>query len=122
MDMQTKKEGDVLLVKPMINSINVNTSASFKTKFNDLIAQGNLIILLNLSEIDFIDSSGLGAIISVLKSLSRNKGHLAICGAKTPVVNLFSLTRLDRVLKLCSNEKEGMQSLQNRLSASSPGA
>ena len=52
-----------------------------------------------LSGVDFVDSSGLGAIVSCLKRLGP-RGNLAIAGAKGAVSRLFTLTRMDKVFTL----------------------
>lgn len=111
MDIETKKEGNILCIKPLGNSINASTCAGLKNKFLDQISQGHKAILLNLSHIDFIDSTGLGVIISLLKTVAQNKGFLAICEVKAPINDLFALTRLNNIFQMCPNENEGVQSL-----------
>ena len=64
-----------------------------------MIESGHPLIALDLSEVDFIDSSGLGAIVSVLKQLD-GRGDLVIVGAKPAVMNLFRLTRMDKVFRM----------------------
>lgn len=113
MEFETKKEGDILLVKPLINSITASSSSNFREKMVSLIHQGNKKFLLNLSQVEFIDSSGLGAIISILKILTVDAGKIAICKARNPVSNLFKMTRLNNVLNLFEEEKEALNSLSD---------
>lgn len=111
MDIDVRKEGEITVVKPLGSDINAAVSTEFKGAITDLINQGNRKFLLNLSKVDFIDSSGLGAIISILKTLETNKGSLAICEIKEQVLNLFRLTRMNQVFKIIQNEKEGLDFL-----------
>jgi anti-sigma B factor antagonist len=113
MNFESKKEGDIILVKPLSKKIDAASSKEFKGSMVDLINQGNNFCLLNLSQVDFIDSSGLGAIISILKNLRLNKGNIVICEIKAPVLNLLKLTRMDQVFDICSNEKDGLALLIN---------
>jgi anti-sigma B factor antagonist len=55
--------------------------------------------VLDLGAVDFMDSSALGAVVSCLKAVG-GRGDLAVSGAHGAVLQLFKLTRLDRVLKL----------------------
>lgn len=112
MEIEIKNHGHILCLKPLKTSINATTSATFKLKVNKFIAQGNKHLLLNLSEVDFIDSSGLGALISILKCVANNKGKIVFCEVQTPVQNLFNLTRLNRIIPLYLNEKEAIKSLE----------
>ena len=76
----------------------------------DWINQGNRRIVLDLSEVDFIDSSGLGAIVSSLKTLG-NDGDLVICGIRETVMGLFKITRMNRVFQIFATESEAIEAL-----------
>jgi anti-sigma B factor antagonist len=56
-------------------------------------------VVVDLSETDFIDSSGLGALVSGLKSARQAGGDLRIAGAGEQVLTVLSLTNLDRILR-----------------------
>lgn len=108
MQLDEKKIGYVTTIKPLMRTIDASISTEFKSKFMDLINHGNKQILINLSEVDFVDSSALGALIAILKQLKQHHGHLAICDIKLPILNMLKLTRLDQVFSLFSNEKEAL--------------
>lgn len=111
MDLETKKAGGIIFVKPLSKNIDASVSTAFKGRFSDLISEGNNLFLLNLSQVDFMDSSGLGAMISILKTLKLNNGDIVICEVTNPVLNLLKLTRMNSVFKICSSEQEGLESL-----------
>lgn len=111
MDLETRKEGKVIFLKLMDKNLDSSISTNFKGRVVDLINQGNNSFVLNLSNVDFIDSSGLGSVISLLKTLTLNNGSLVVCEAKNPVISLLSITRLDRVLQIYPNEKEALNYL-----------
>ncbi|MBU2488948.1 MAG: STAS domain-containing protein [Proteobacteria bacterium] len=99
MRIEAEKTGDILIVTPMEKSIDASISADFKARMLEEIENGARRIVLDLSHVDFLDSSALGAMVSALKALG-GVGSLAICGIREPVVNVFKLTRLDRVFRL----------------------
>ena len=110
MQILEKKFGDILLVKPAEKRIDASVATEFKEKMIDRINAGIRRIILDLSGVDFIDSSGLGAIISSLKAIG-NDGDLAICRVNETVMTLFRLTRMNRVFQVFSTEEEAIKAL-----------
>jgi anti-sigma B factor antagonist len=68
---------------------------------------GAMHILLDLAEVAFVDSAGLGGILSVLKRLPAG-GSLTLCGCRPAVLELLRLTRLDRILRLAPSVGEAL--------------
>lgn len=110
MQIEDKRIGNILAVKPLDRRIDASSATDFKGKMLDRIQQGNKKILLNLSEVDFIDSSGLGAIVSSLKALGDD-GDLFICGVRENVMSLFRLTRMNRVFQIFASEQEALEKM-----------
>lgn len=110
MQIQSKKVGNILILKPSEKRIDASVATNFKGKIIDLINAGNKRIVLNLDGVDFIDSSGLGAIVSSLKAIG-NEGDLVICGISETVMTLFRLTRMNRVFQIFSTEDEALKAL-----------
>ncbi len=113
MQLQEKQMSDVLIVRPLEKRIDASTATEFKEKISGWIEAGNRRIVLNLSEVDFIDSSGLGAIISGLKKIG-NDGRLVICVVRETVMSLFRLTRMNRVFDIYPSEDEAVQALSGK--------
>lgn len=113
MQLHQTKNGDVLIVKPLEKRIDAATATEFKEKMSNWIGAGNKRIVLNLTEVDFIDSSGLGAIVSSLKKIGT-EGDLVICAVKETVMSLFRLTRMNRVFDIFPSEGEAVRSLSGK--------
>lgn len=64
----------------------------------DLVSAGHTAVAVDLGKVDFIDSSGLGALIGALKATRVAGGDLRIAGAGEQVRQVLRLTNLDRVL------------------------
>ncbi|MFQ5636904.1 MAG: STAS domain-containing protein [bacterium] len=112
MQIEDRKEGDVLVAKVLDNRLDARIAVEFKEKMKDFINGGANNIVLNLSEVDFIDSSGLGAIVSSLKVLGRN-GDFVISGTSDTVSTMFKLTRMDKVFRMFNSEDEAIAALMN---------
>ena len=110
MDMQIegKQVDGLLVVTPLEKRLDASAAADFKGKMVDWINAGHQRIILDLSRVDFVDSSGLGAIVSCLKTLGGN-GDLIICCVRETVMSLFQLTRMNRVFQMFNSEAEAIQ-------------
>ena len=110
MRIEESRLGEVLVVKPMVSRIDASSAAAFKAMLNERIQEGQQRIVLNLSEVDFIDSTGLGAIVSSLKAVGAT-GEIAISNPQETVMSLFRLTRMNRVFQILPSEEEAVASL-----------
>jgi anti-sigma B factor antagonist len=108
--LHSRKENDILIVHPDIERLDASMAISFKDKMAGFIKEGNSTIVLNLSRVEFIDSSGLGSIVSSLKMIGRD-GNLLLCGINRNIMSMFKLTRMDRVFQMFDSEAEAVLSL-----------
>ena len=116
MIFEDKWMGEILTVKPLEKRIDASSSANFKGHMVDWVNEGKHHIVLDLSEVDFIDSSGLVAIVSVLKIIGPG-GDLVICGMTETVMNLFRLTRMNRVFQIFSSRETAVNTLSAMVTA-----
>ena len=72
----------------------------------------NTKIVLDLAPVEFVDSSGLGAILSILRKVSTGEGDLRVCGANSQVHSLFEMVRLDRILQIFPTRDEAVASFR----------
>ena len=83
MDIIHAQQGEYLVV--IVNAVRINASAALEFKDSmSAIDESNSKILLNLKQVEFIDSSGLGAVVSVMKHLGKGR-KMDLC-ALTPTV------------------------------------
>lgn len=72
--------------------------------------EGHLRIALDISEVEFIDSSGLSVAVWALKRLGED-GELVISGAQGAVMSIFRLTRLDKVFRIFPDTEKAIAAL-----------
>lgn len=77
---------------------NLVAAPPIKARIDDLVASGKNRVIVDLNAVDFIDSSGLGALIGGLKAARQEGGDLRIAGAGDQVRAVLKLTNLDRIL------------------------
>lgn len=87
-----------VVVKPE-GRLNMVAAPALRKELHGLIEDGNTRLVVDLSATEFIDSSGLGALISGLKLARQAGGDLRIAAPTTQVETVLSLTNLDRVLR-----------------------
>lgn len=78
----------------------VEEATELREKFNDLIDNGEKHIKLDFSKCNFIDSTGLGVLVSVYKKLTEKNGSLKLYSLNPQVMKVFKLTRLDQVFDI----------------------
>ncbi len=79
--------------------LDANLATPFRDYMFGLINAGQIDLVLDLSKVDFMDSSGLGAIVAVLKQLNGN-GELQLAAPGKAVSDLFDLTCMDQIFKI----------------------
>lgn len=114
MHIEDRQEGNVLIVRPREQALDAYAAPGFRDRMAELIQQGHRAIVLNLSDVNFLDSTGLGAIVSSLKRL-EGRGVMVICGAGEMVTDVFRLTRMDRVFPLVASTDEALALARERL-------
>jgi anti-sigma B factor antagonist len=102
-----------LNLKILDKRMDARSAPEFKEKVSTLIKAGNRWIALDLSEVEFIDSSGLGALVSVVKQLG-GQGEMVIGGVRDTVEGLFRLTRLDKVFQMYPDPSMALNAITGR--------
>lgn len=105
----TMREG-VLVAEPMGPRLDAADAQAFRDQVADRLSQGSERLVMNLGRVDFIDSSGLTALISILKLMGKG-GRMAICCLGVNPLALFKLTRLDRLFPIYGDEDEAVRAL-----------
>lgn len=99
MNLTTTRQGEVLVVRPELSRLDASMAVQFKDRLGGFIAEGERRLVLDLARVEFIDSSGLGVLVALLKR-QGTEGRLALAALRPPVERLLALTRLDRVFSI----------------------
>ena len=102
MKIDISKSGNGARVN-LSGSMYVEDSASVREKLIALLDEGVSNLTLELSGLDYIDSSGLGVLISTHKRCLQKGGKMTITGLRGMVEELFKLTRLDLVFNVATH-------------------
>jgi anti-sigma B factor antagonist len=81
-----------------------------KDKVNSLLNQGNKKIVLNLAEVPYVDSAGLGEIVRTYTTVSRQGGSLKLLNLTKRITDLLAITKLLTVFEVYESETDAVQS------------
>lgn len=109
MELVINNSKDVTVVTLKSEVLDANNSKEFKKNMAPVIKNGGKVVF-NLENVQFIDSAGLGVILSCLRTLNKEGGDLKLFGITKPVRALFELVRMHRIFNIYNTEEEAVQS------------
>ena len=92
--------------------LDYGASAEFREASRECIRSDRSIYILDLQDVTFVDSSGIGAIVGFLKHLGRDR-RLELCGLNPMVSKVFKLTRLDKVFTIRKDREACLEAYRN---------
>jgi len=95
--LETESHGSTLVVTISEDRIDAASAVQFKDAMREAVEQATDRVILDMTEVDAIDSSGLGAIVSVMKFLGAERSF-ELAGLSDKVMTVFRLTRMDSII------------------------
>jgi anti-sigma B factor antagonist len=106
----TSREDDISVVALSGRIVFGDESDALRAKMNSLIAAGKQRIVLNMKNIEYIDSAGLGILIAAHLSASTHGGSLRLCHLGSKFLEVLRMTKLMEVFQVCSTEAAAIAS------------
>lgn len=108
--LTTRQVGDVTVVDA-VGRITLGDGASaFRDTIRDLAAKGNKKLLLNLAEVSYIDSSGIGEMVSGFTTVTNQGGQVKLLNLTKRVKDLLQITKLYTVFEVFDDEAHAVRS------------
>jgi anti-sigma B factor antagonist len=104
---------DGVTVVTLEGRIDAICAPRLKVELHELIAEGRKRLVVNLDGIGFIDSAGLGVLVSCLRRCAAEDGDLRLAEVPAFCRSIFELTRLTRVFDVTESEQEALQALRS---------
>jgi len=109
LDIQSRqKEG--IAVLDLNGRLAVGAASGLREKVNEEMAQGRNSIILNLKDVDFIDSTGLGTMVICYTTLQKAGGNLKLLHLNRRNIELLLLTKLSTVFQIFADEQDAVNS------------
>ncbi len=107
MELECEEIGDAKMVRCLEERLDAVIAVQFKESFRELTDENTQRYILDLSKVGFMDSSGLGAVVAIYKSLGFDT-TFDLVGLSPPVDRVFRLTRMDTVFRIFASAKEAL--------------
>ena len=106
----TVTEHNGVAVLNLKGRLDLASGTALKEQVKDLFERGKGSIHLNLTEVEFINSSGLGTLVSLMKETRLRKGRLTLSNLASYVQEIFEITQLSHIFAIFPSEKEALSS------------
>jgi len=111
--LKTENINDVIVVKfDNVNRFNALIAEPVKEQLKGYFNKPNTKLVLNLEGISFIDSTGFGVFLSIMKTANNNYGYFKICSIASEVMELFKLLQLHNVFEIYSTLDDCIKSFE----------
>jgi anti-sigma B factor antagonist len=108
MNLKIEEKNDIVVIRVKEERLDAHNSGDLKLEMNRLFGEKRKNILVDLEDVRFIDSSGLGALVSGFKNAISNQGNLKLASLQPQVKSMFELTRLHRVFEIFPSSSEAL--------------
>ena len=112
MSLKELIQGDVVVLTMKGNMLGDSDTAEFRERIKVLVAEGFLKVVLDLATVAWVNSAGLGAMISAMTTLNRGGGDLRIANITDKIQSLFLVTQLVKVFKTYESTDRAVSSFQ----------
>ncbi len=109
-DVKCENPGDYVLCRPS-GELDAYSVGSFREKLAELATEPRLVI--DLSDVSFMDSAGLGALIGGIRKVRQNEGAIAVACSRQSLTRLLHTTGFDRIVPVTESLDEAVESLDS---------
>jgi anti-sigma B factor antagonist len=101
-------QGAIVIIRS--DNLDAGNAKAFKDGLHPML-EGHQTVLLDMSALSFVDSSGLGALLSCLRVMNNKNGQLKLFAMAKPVQALFELVRMHRIFSIYNTREEALATL-----------
>ncbi len=114
MNISSKAVNSSVSIVSLNGALNARSAEEAKQTFRNLAERGVARVIVDLREVPFIDSSGLAALVSGLKTMGGEAANLKLAAPQSQARLLFELTMFDRVFEIHDSVEDALSSLDKR--------
>jgi anti-sigma B factor antagonist len=111
MEFDKREQGNTMVLS-LTGRLDLGNGGKLKEEVKQLLTSGKLYIHLNLRNVEFVNSSGLGALVSIMKEIRLQKGRLTISDLADYVQEIFDITQLSHIFEIFATENEALSSYE----------
>jgi anti-sigma B factor antagonist len=107
LSVTTSRQGDVTVVN-VAGEVDVYTAAQLRAALDEEVAAGHVELVVDLDEVTFLDSTGLGVLVGRLKLVRNQSGWLRLVCSNERILRVFRITGLDKVFGIHGSVDEAL--------------
>jgi anti-anti-sigma factor len=111
MEIEVREENGISIIS-FEGEVDISVVDSIRTKFRNLIDEKKKGILVDMSKVPYIDSSGLGMFVETMQEMAKYGGEIKLMKMTSDVRKVFELTRLNNFFKIFDEEREAVESFK----------
>lgn len=111
MTIKLKKNNNIYVIE-LDGELDLYNAYKVKTLYNKMAEKGINSIILDLENLDYLDSSGLGSIIYIFSDIKKHAGKMSLCHLNGSPKNLIQMTHLDKLFLIGNTLEESVEQVQ----------
>ncbi|MBE9117782.1 STAS domain-containing protein [Lusitaniella coriacea LEGE 07157] len=104
----TTQDGKTVIILSPSGRLDITTAWQFRLKLQECISKLSPHVIVNLSQVNFIDSSGLTSLVAGMRDADKVKGTFRICNVHPEAKLVFEVTMMDSVFEIYETEEEAL--------------
>lgn len=112
MSLNVEDMGHLIVLTYTGRRLDAAAAPGFRELAREAVREDCRVYILDLSNLNFVDSTGIGAVVGFLKFLGRER-RLELCGLSPTVQKVFRLTRLDKVFSIRTTRSKCLETYEN---------
>ena len=112
----TRKDGTTVIVLAPTGRLDITTAWQFRLKLQECISKLSHHVVVNLGQVNFIDSSGLTSLVAGMRDADQVKGSFRICNVHPEAKLVFEVTMMDSVFEIFETEEEALVAVPRSIS------
>jgi anti-anti-sigma factor len=109
--IQEDKDGIMELI--ISGRLDAVSAVEADKNFSSILNEGYNILLINLSNLDYISSAGLRVLLVVAKRIQQSKGKVVLCALSANVIEVFEISGFSSIFKIFPTSEEALESLKS---------
>ena len=109
MEIKTREEAGVIIIT-LEGEVDISVTELIREKIRKLWEEKKKAILVDMTKVSYIDSSGLGLLVETRQEMEKYRGEIRLFGLTSDVQKVFELTRLNNFFSIFTTEKEALES------------
>ena len=108
----TRRDEDMVVVLSLSGRLDLANGNKLKDEIKAVLDSGKTAIHLCMKDLEFVNSSGLGAMVSIMKEIRLRRGRLTLSDMADYVREVFDITQLSHIFEIFPTEEEALHSYQ----------